>query len=48
VNVRRIWTGDPGAGSENYVRWMMSWNPFRRQTDVDHLQSGLRKAGLIQ
>jgi hypothetical protein len=48
ANVRRVWAGDPQAGSEDYVRWMMNWNPFRRATDSGRFLAGLRKAGLIR
>ena len=48
ANVAGIWRGNASAGSELYVRWMMNWNPFRRQNDVDYFLVGLRKAGLIQ
>ena len=47
ASVRQIWTGDRHAGSQDFVRWMMNWNPFRRQVDADHFTAGLRKAGLI-
>ncbi len=46
-NVRNVWTGDRAAGSNDYVRWMLNWNPFRRQSDIDHFLDGLRRAGLL-
>lgn len=41
-----IWEGAPGAGPGEYVDWLLSWSPFRRLEDRDHLLEGLRCAGL--
>jgi TolB-like protein/class 3 adenylate cyclase len=44
--VHAIWGGDPAAGPNEYVEWLMSFCPFRRQEDADHLVLGLQRAGL--
>jgi adenylate cyclase len=46
TNVRAIWAGDAGAGPAEFVAWLLSFSPFRRQEDVEHFVSGLRRAGL--
>ncbi|MGH6931987.1 MAG: hypothetical protein ACREEE_06080, partial [Dongiaceae bacterium] len=45
-SIRGMWTGAPDATPKDYVRWMLGCNPFRRQSDIDHLLDGMRKAGL--
>jgi adenylate cyclase len=45
-NVQAIWAGDPDAGVAGYVEWLLSFYPFRRKQDRDHLLAGLRLAGL--
>jgi TolB-like protein len=44
--VREIWAGAPNAGPADYIAWLLSWSPFRRQEDTDHLVNGLERAGL--
>jgi TolB-like protein/tetratricopeptide (TPR) repeat protein len=46
ANLSAIWAGRPGAGESDYVDWMLSFCPFRRREDRDHLIEGLRLAGL--
>jgi TolB-like protein/class 3 adenylate cyclase len=46
--VREIWAGDPNAGPAEYISWLLSWSPFRRQEDIDHLVTGLERAGLTR
>jgi TolB-like protein/Tfp pilus assembly protein PilF len=45
-SVRAIWEGAPEADEADFVDWMLSFCPFRRQSDTDHLVEGLRRAGL--
>jgi TolB-like protein/class 3 adenylate cyclase/Flp pilus assembly protein TadD len=45
-SVRAIWAGDPDAGVDGYVDWLLSFYPLRRKQDRDHLLAGLRLAGL--
>jgi tetratricopeptide (TPR) repeat protein len=45
-SVSAIWAGRPGAGPTEYVEWLLSFSPFRRREDTDHLVEGLRRAGL--
>jgi TolB-like protein len=45
-SVHAIWTGKPDAGPTDYVEWLLSFSPFRRAEDTDHLVQGLRRAGL--
>jgi TolB-like protein len=44
--VRAIWSGDPAATEEDYVDWLVAFNPFRRRRDLRRLLDGLAKAGL--
>jgi hypothetical protein len=44
--VRAEWAGDPDAGPADYVRWAMSFNPFCRPDDREHMLRGLQLAGL--
>lgn len=46
ANLRAAWAGDPAAGPEDYVAWVLSLCPFARVEDRDRLLSGLRLAGL--
>ncbi len=46
ANTGSIWAGDPDAGEDEYVRWLLSFCPFRRSEDLQHLVEGLRLAGL--
>jgi adenylate cyclase len=45
-SVRAIWAGDPAAGPVEYVEWLLSFCPFRRPQDTEHLARGLLLAGL--
>ena len=45
-NLRALWAGDPAAGIEEYVEWLISFSPFARAEDRDHFLEGLRLAGL--
>ncbi len=44
--VKAIWAGDPKAGTAEYVDWLLSFSPFRRDEDLEHLRAGLKAAGL--
>jgi len=45
-NMKAIWAGDPEAAEAEYVQWLLSFCPFRRSEDLQHLMEGLRLAGL--
>jgi TolB-like protein len=44
--VRAIWAGKRDAGPTEYVEWLLSFSPFRRPEDTEHLVQGLKLAGL--
>ncbi len=45
-NLRAAWRGDPKAGPAEYVEWLMSFSPFYRAEDREHLLLGFKLAGL--
>jgi hypothetical protein len=44
--IRQVWRGDPDAGIDDYVAWLLGFCPFRRAEDRAHLLEGLERAGL--
>ena len=46
ADVRALWAGEASAGPTQYVEWLLSFCPFRRPEDREHLVHGLRLAGL--
>jgi hypothetical protein len=44
--VRVAWRGDPAAGPEAYIEWLVDTSYLRRPEDAAHLREGLRLAGL--
>jgi hypothetical protein len=44
--VRRAWRGNPAAGPEAYVEWLVDTSYLRRPEDAAHLREGLRSVGL--
>jgi adenylate cyclase len=45
-SLSRLWRGDPTAGPEEYVDWIIDRSFLRQQEDVTRLREGLRLAGL--
>ena len=45
-SLRSLWRGDPTAGPEDYVDWIIDRSFLRQPEDVEHLREGLRLAGL--
>ncbi len=46
ARVRAIWAGDAAAGPREYVAWLLSFSPFRNESDRRHLIEGLKRAGI--
>jgi TolB-like protein len=46
ANMKAIWSGRSEPAARDYVAWLLSLNPFRRQEDIEHLAGGLKLAGL--
>lgn len=44
--VQAIWSGKSNAQPADYVGWLLSFSPFRKEEDREHLIEGLRRAGL--
>jgi len=44
--LREMWAGDPSAGEPEFVEWLLSFSPFKRSSDLEHLVRGLALAGL--
>jgi tetratricopeptide (TPR) repeat protein len=45
-SVRSYWRGDPSAGPNEYVNWLVDVSYLRREEDMERLREGLRRAGL--